>query len=165
MNHGITDQEWNDYIDGVATAEVKSRIQSHCAICQECWEFQELVSCSSRLLEEAGRKERRRLTPDQTQVDRMRANVMASIKSSQDSQPDNSQVRGRLDMLEMVLAPYCGTHTAVRALQSAAAQSTARTLEQVNADNWEPFLERLTAIAAAVVGDTFASLVREQGRL
>jgi hypothetical protein len=164
MNHGISDQEWNDYIDGIAVAEVSNRIQSHCAVCQECWEFHELISCSSRLLEEASLSERRRFEMDRSQIDRMRANVLAAINSGKES-ADKSQVKGRLDMLEMVLAPYCGTHAAARALQSAAAQSTARTLEHVTADNWEPFLERLTAIAASMVGDTFANLVWERGRL
>jgi hypothetical protein len=165
MNHGIGDQEWNDYIDGIATVEVTNRIQSHCAVCQECSEFHELISCSSRLLEEASLTERRRFEMDRSQIDRMRANVLVAISSGGKSTADKSQVKGRLDMLEMVLAPYCGTRAAARALQSAAAQSTARTLEHVTADNWEPFLERLTAIAASMVGDTFANLVWERGRL
>jgi len=165
MNHGISDQEWNDYIDGVAIAEVSNRIQSHCAVCQECWEFHELISCSSRLLENAGLTERRRFEMDRLQIDRMRASVLAAINPNKKAMADKSHVRGRLNMLEMVLAPYCGTHAAALALQSAAAQSTARTLEHVTADNWEPFLERLTAIAASMVGDTFANLVWERGRL
>jgi len=165
MNHGITDQEWNEYIDGTAAADVTRRIQAHCAACLECWEFYEQMSCSNRILQDAGHDARRRFTVDQKQIKRLLTNVIAAIRSDEGGFLDPQHVKGRLDMLETVFAPFCGSRAAVRALESAAAQSTACTLEQITEDNWEPFLERLTAIAAAMVGDTFASLVWEQGRL
>jgi hypothetical protein len=164
MNHGISDQEWNDYIDGIAAAEVCNRIQSHCAVCEECWEFHEQISCSALLLQEAGNEARLFFTLKESHVDQLLTNVLAAIRDESGSL-DHFYVKGRLDMLETVFAPFCGSQTAVRVLRSAAAQSRARTLEQITEDNWEPFLERLTAIAAAMVGDTFANLVWEQGRL
>jgi hypothetical protein len=161
MNHGITEQDWNDYIDGIATDEVRSRIQSHCAVCVECWEFYDQMSCSTLLLQEASNEVRHFFSTKESNVDRLLTNVLAAIRASDSP----LHVQGRLNMLETVFAPFCGSQNAARVLQSAAAQSRARTLEQITEDNWEPFLERLTAIAAAMVGDTFANLVWERGRL
>jgi|SRR5882724_1732829 len=165
MNHGISDQEWNDYIDGIATADVCARIQSHCAVCVECWEFSDQMSCSTQLLNEAGNDARRRFAIRHDRVNELLSNVLAAIKSDESGSLDPVHVKVRLDMLETVFAPFCGSQAAARALQSAAAQSRARTLEDITEDNWEPFLERLTAIAAAMIGDTFANLVWERGRL
>jgi hypothetical protein len=68
-------------------------------------------------------------------------------------------------MLETMLAPFWGSQAAASALQTAAKNSPARTLEQVTPHNWKEFLERLTAIAAAICGETFAGLVWERGQL
>jgi anti-sigma factor RsiW len=76
-----------------------------------------------------------------------------------------AELRGRLDTLETVLAPMCGAQAAARVLHTAARHSPARSLADVTHENWEPFMERLTAITAAMCGDTFASLVWERGQL
>ena len=165
MTHGITDQDWNDYIDGIATADVRDRIQSHCAVCAECWEFYDQMSCSTSLLQEAGNDVRRHYTLEDNRLNQLLGNVLAAIRSDESAVFGSVHVKGRLDMLETVFAPFCGSQAAARALQSAAAQSRACTIEQITEDNWEPFMERLTAIAAAMVGDTFANLVWERGRL
>jgi hypothetical protein len=49
-------------------------------------------------------------------------------------------------------------------LHAAAKNSPARSLERVTTDNWDPFLEKLTAIAAAMCGESFAGLIRERGQ-
>ena len=165
MNHGILDQEWNDYLDGKVTAEVCYRIDAHCAVCLECSEFREQMSCATQLLTEAANEARRRFTLKEKQIDHLLGGILTRIRTNGFDSEGESRIKGRLDMLETVLAPFCGTQIAARALHSAAAQSSARTLEDINQDNWEPFLERLTDIAAAMCGDTFASLVWERGQL
>jgi anti-sigma factor RsiW len=83
-----------------------------------------------------------------------------SFKSGADASP----VRERLDRLESVMAPMCGSRTALRALQAAALGSPARSLEKVTRDNWTPFLTSLTSIAAVMCGETGAHLVWESGQ-
>jgi hypothetical protein len=73
-------------------------------------------------------------------------------------------VRKRLDELAVIMAPMCGSQTAERALRAAAQVSPARTLEQVNADNWTPFLSSLKSIATVMCGETGAHLVWERGQ-
>lgn len=164
MKHGISDEEWQDYLDGRGTAEARDRIEAHLTECLSCWEFYEQMLSATQALSEASKEARRHLTLTESSVHRMWQGALAQLQIEQ-AQAAQSQVRGRLETLVKVLAPFCGTQAATRALQAAAKHSTARSLEQVTHDNWEPFLERLTAIAAAMCGDTFAVLVRERGQL
>ncbi len=50
-------------------------------------------------------------------------------------------------------------------METAAQHSPALSLADVTTENWEPFLERLTKLAAALCGDTFARLIWERGQL
>jgi hypothetical protein len=162
MKHGITEQEWNDYLDGGAALPVRDRIEAHLTGCLSCWEFYEQMSGATAALDAAGEEARRELTLEDRQLHRMLRGVFAEIRSEAQT---TTQLQGRLNSLETVLAPFCGTQVAARALQTAALHSPARSLEKVTQANWEPFLERLTAIAAALCGDTLATLLREQGQL
>lgn len=164
MNHGITEQEWNDYLDAGATAPVRDRIEAHIAGCLSCWEFYEQMAGATEALHVAGDEARRMLTLEDRQFHRMLRGVFAELHEEAET-TTTQPLQGRLDSLETTLTPFCGTQVAARALQAAAQHSPARSLEKVTQANWEPFLERLTAIAAAMCGDTLATLLREQGQL
>ncbi len=164
MKHGISDQEWIDYIDSRATAEVSDRIVAHITGCMSCWEFYEQISCSTQALREAGEEARQQLTLGDRQLHRLLRGVFSHLRNDEAVVTGHAQVRGRIDRLETVLVPFCGAQVAARALHTAAKDSPANSLEQVTHENWEPFMERLTRITAAICGDTFASLIRETGR-
>jgi hypothetical protein len=117
-----------------------------------------------RDLKDAADEARARITPEDWQLHRMLSGVFARIRADESKAVLHPQVRGRLSRLETVLAPFCGPQAAVCALQAAARNSPAASLDQVTLDNWGAFLERLTAIAAAMCGETFAGLVRESGQ-
>jgi hypothetical protein len=119
------------------------------------------MSRTDEALGEAGEEARRQLTLDDRQLHRLLRGTFARMRREQGL--PQSQVRGRLTRLETVLTPFCGAQAAARALHAAARHSPASSLDRVTHDNWEPFLERLSVIAAAMCGETFASLVREQG--
>ena len=163
MKHGITEQEWNEYLDACTTAPARDRIEAHIAGCLSCWEFYEQMSGATEALHTAGEEARRTLTLEDRQLHRMLRGVFAELR--REEALTVTPVQGRLNSLEITLTPFCGTQVAVRALQAAAQHSPARSLEKVTQANWEPFLERLTAIAAAMCGDTLATLLREQGQL
>jgi len=163
MKHGISELEWNDYLDQCAAQDVCDRIEAHLIGCLECWEFYEKMSRATRELLDAAEEARAGITPEDRQLHLMLSGVFARIRA-QKTFTVHPQVKGRLNRLETVLAPFCGPQAAVCALQAAARNSPATSLEQVTLDNWGPFLERLTAIAAAMCGETFAGLVRESGQ-
>ena len=163
MKHGITELEWNDYVDRSAPQEVCDRIEAHLIGCLECWEFYEQISRATRELIEAAEDARQRITPADQQLHAMLSGVFSRIRTA-DTAASVHQVKRRLSRLETVLAPFCGPQAAVRALHAAARNSPASSLERVTLDNWGPFLDKLTAIAAAMCGETFAGLVRESGQ-
>jgi hypothetical protein len=165
MKHGISDEEWNEYLDGGATAATRDRIEAHIAGCVSCWEFHGRMSAVTRALGEAAEEARHALPLDDPQLHRMLRGVFAEIRNGEASLAPQSDVQQQLDSLETVMAPYCGPRAATRVLHTAARHSPARSLGAVTHANWEPFLRRLTAIAAAMCGDTFASLVWERGQL
>jgi hypothetical protein len=161
MGHEITDLEWNDYFDGTANEALRARIEAHIVACLECWEFHQEMVCAIRVLNQACEEARRGLAVEDSHLRVELDRLLAQLHS------DNRRhvpVQGRLNLLETVLAPYFGAGATERALQVAAKNSPARSLEHVTTDNWEPFLERLTAIAAAMCGETFAGLVWERGQ-
>jgi hypothetical protein len=73
-------------------------------------------------------------------------------------------IQQRLDALAEVMAPMCGSQTAIKALRAAAQVSPARSLESVTEDNWTSFLSSLKPIAAVMCGETGARLVWESGQ-
>src|SRR5215472_15592227 len=165
MKHGISELDWNDYLDRCAPQEVCDRIETHLIGCLECWEFYERLSNGTREVQDAADDARARITIEDRQLHRMLSGVFAQVRAAAEPNADlHPQVKGRLSRLETVLAPFCGPRAAVCALQAAARNSPAASLDQVTLDNWGPFLERLTAIAAAMCGETFAGLVRESGQ-
>lgn len=164
MKHGIAEAEWNDYLDGGATPEVRDRIEAHLFGCLECWEFYDRLAGATRNLGAAGEEARQRLTLEDRRLHAMLRGVFAQLQEGAPVGATQTQVQRRLSLLEKVLAPFCGPHAAVRALHAAAQNSPARSLERLTTENWEPFLKKLTAIAAAMCGESFASLVWERGR-
>jgi len=164
MKHGIAELEWNDYLDGRATDEVRDRIEAHLIGCLECWEFYEQMSGATQELLEAGEEARQGLTLEDRQLHAMLRGVFARLGTTEAGAAAPSCVQGQLNLLETVLAPFCGTQAAVSALHAAAENSPAHSLDRVTPDNWEPFLKKLTAIAAAMCGETFAGLVWESGQ-
>jgi hypothetical protein len=165
MKHGISELDWNDYLDRCAPQEVCDHIETHLIGCLECWEFYERMSSATQDLHDAAEDARARVTIEDRQLHRMLSGVFAQARAAAEPNPDlHPQVKGRLSRLETVLAPFCGPRAAVCALQAAARNSPAASLDQVTLDNWAAFLENLTAIAAAMCGETFAGLVRESGQ-
>jgi predicted anti-sigma-YlaC factor YlaD len=160
MDHGITDLEWIAYLDGDAPVEVRDRIEGHLTGCLVCWEFYERTVSATRSLDAAGQDVRRLILVEDARLHRMMRAVFSDLQAE-----TTISLQDKLDTLENVLAPICGAQTATQVLRSAAMNSPARTLAEVTRENWEPFLERLRAIIAAMCGDTCARLVWEQGRL
>ena len=164
MKHGISELEWNDYLDGRAAPEVRDRIEAHFLGCVECWEFYEQMSGATQKLLEACEEARQVLTFEDWHLHAMLRGVFTRIRTPDSGSAVNPQVQGQLNMLETVMAPFFGTQTAVNALHAAAKNSPARSLEQVTPDNWEPFLKNLSSIAAEMCGETLAGLIWERGQ-
>jgi predicted anti-sigma-YlaC factor YlaD len=164
MNHGITPNEWERHLDGSLPIEDQDRIEAHLIGCLPCWEFHQRMATLHAQLQTAGEAKRDQFAlSDEKLRDGLR-NVYARIHAHHTNANVNS-VQQRLNELEALMTVFCGTQTAMKAMQAAAQQSPAKKLPRVSQENWEAFLKRLTAIAHVLFGNTGARLVFESGRL
>jgi Putative zinc-finger len=159
MPHEITPELWEDYLEGALAAPERSRIDTHlrdCAVCREL--AAQLTNFTVRLHGAAGRFDAVPLVRTE-KLDAAWQAMLVRLKA------DDTPVQQRLDELEAAMAVLCGSHTAARALQAAAAESPARSLTRLTRENWEPFLQSLLAIVQALCGRTGARLILESGQL
>lgn len=165
MNHGITPEHWEAYVAGTLAADERDRIEAHLIGCLSCWEFHERLARLTAQLEADGMLLRHRypLSNESLQVG-LRA-TYARLCASQETPAAPHSIQQRLQELEAVMTVFCGAQTAVNALQTAAERSPAHSLKQITRENWEPFLQRLSALAHVLCGRTGARLVFESGRL
>lgn len=164
MNHGFTPNDWERHLDGSLSAKDQDRIEAHLIGCLPCWEFHQRMATLHAQLQTAGEAKRDQFAlSDEKLRDGLR-NVYARIHAHH-SNANINPVQQRLDELEALMTLFCGTQTAMKAMQAAAQQSPANGLPQVSLDNWEAFLKRLTTIAHVLCGRTGARLVFESGRL
>lgn len=166
MNHGISEKEWNDYLEGQLDDESRDRVEAHMIGCLTCWTFHEQMALMNHALRRAGEEMRISLAlQDEKLYDGMRG-VFARIQEMEQdaAAPSQNSIQQRLSELAAVMAPMCGALTALEALRAAARVSPAHSLERVNADNWTPFLTSLTSIATVMCGETGAHLVWESGQ-
>ncbi|HMV47551.1 MAG TPA: zf-HC2 domain-containing protein [Blastocatellia bacterium] len=164
MRHGINEENWENYLDGKLPPEERDRIEAHIIGCVACWEFQQrMLALNARLREVGAAMDRSHVLSDEQLSAGLRG-VYAMICAGRDAAAPPTPVQQRLDELAAVMTVFCGTQAAASALQTAAQRSPARSLKQVTRENWEPFLQRLSAIAHVLCGRTGAHLVWESGR-
>ncbi len=165
--HGITEQEWMDYLDQRLAGSAYARIDAHLASCHKCREFQERMLRTEKSLAVAGVELKRGQPLDDEQLNLGLAKILARILDAEAKQQGLSRhaIQERLNNLEELLALMCGSWTAVNALRLAAEGTLVSSLDKLTQDNWPSFLNRLSSIAAVFCGEAGAKLVSEYGRL
>ena len=165
MKHGITSENWEDYLDGTIALPERDRIESHLIGCLSCWEFHErLATLTARLQTDGTMMGNRYPLSNEALQAGLRATYARICLSQSHAQPPTA-LQKRLQELEAVMTVFCGAEAAANALATAAQNSPARRLPQLSPENWEAFLQRLTRIAHVLCGITGARLVFESGRL
>jgi hypothetical protein len=164
MKHGISSENWEDYLAGNLPPEARDRIEAHLIGCVACWEFQERLAVLDERLRDAGAALESSHALSNEKLKAGLRGVYSLICASRETGAPLTPVQQRLDELEAVMTVFCGAQTATNAMQAAAQHSPARSLKQVTSENWEPFLQRLTAIAHVICGRTGAHWLLESGR-
>ncbi len=170
MFHEISEQDWENYLSDGATGDARRRIEAHLIACPECRVMIERMRQAEGQFKRAISDARRQIALGDEQVYQGLRGVFLRLVAEESEteagqQRIQQQIREQwLRALETALADLCGKHTAVRALRVAAENSPARSLERVEAGNWQPFLERLTSITQVLCGEIGAQLVGEIGR-
>lgn len=164
MNHGISENEWEGYLNATLTVAQRDRVDAHLIGCVPCWELHQRMAALDAQLREAGEAKRDGFPLSDEKLQAGLRNVFARIHA-QHTAATPDLVQQRLDELEVVMTVFCGTQAAASALQTAAQRSPAKSLKELTRENWEPFLQRLTAIAQVLCGRTGATWLLESGRL
>jgi len=166
MTHLFSEEEWINYIDGRIDDEARDRIEAHIIGCLSCWEFYERMATATRALTACGAGLRAAFALQDRRLNAGLRAVFAKINETEAAMRDRPlrAIQQRLDALAEVMAPMCGSQTAIKALRAAAQVSPARSLESVTEDNWTSFLSSLKPIAAVMCGETGARLVWESGQ-
>jgi len=169
MIHGFSEQDWNDYIEGLADEPLRDRIEAHLIGCWDCWDFHVQMAHATEALRSTGENIRTSFAlPDQA----LHAGLRGVFEKLNGVEPAMARsvaspayaIEQKLDALAAVMTPMCGSQTAINALRAAAVNSPAQSLERVTADNWPSFLNRLKSIATVMCGETGAHLVWERGQ-
>ena len=54
MIHGFSEQDWNDYIEGLADEPLRDRIEAHLIGCWDCWDFHVQMAHATEALRSTG---------------------------------------------------------------------------------------------------------------
>jgi hypothetical protein len=166
MTHVFSDEEWNDYIECQIDDETRDRIEAHLIGCLSCWEFNERIANATQALGASGAGLRAVFALQDWQLSAGLRGVFEKIGEAEAAKRDQPRrvIQQKLEALAAVMAPMCGSQTAIKALRAAAQGSPASSLELVTEDNWTPFLASLKSISAVMCGETGARLVWESGQ-
>lgn len=169
MIHGFSEQEWNDYVESLVDETTRDRIEAHLIGCISCWEFNEQLARTTQAVRTGGDRLREVFVLGDEQLHSGLRGVFEKIRQFESAElqaeePPHRAIQQKLDKLAAVMTPMCGSQTALMALQAAASESQARSLEKITADNWTPFLTSLKSIAIVMCGETGGHLVWESGQ-
>jgi hypothetical protein len=165
LKHGITEEEWEDYLAGQTTQHSRQRIDAHLVTCSSCWERYQYESPTMLALAAAAKEAKEKLVVSDERLRSMLAVVIADARSLEDVSTTRYEIRSGLHILRAILVPVFGPKAAQCAMVLAANGSVSRPFERMTRESWDAFVERLATIISIICGDIFAGLIREHGHL
>ncbi|MBI5282402.1 MAG: hypothetical protein HY858_12025 [Candidatus Solibacter usitatus] len=166
MHHGISEQQWFDYLELTIEASARRPIDAHLRGCAPCRALlDDIRAWESQVREEASRLAAAVDCPA-PEIDRLLAEVLNRIHAGQ---PAALSSGGRWSCSEAVLLlralldPICGAGASRNAISLAASQSCPPEQPRVAAGNWPLFVSNLSSAIAAVYGSATGLLVRRAG--
>jgi hypothetical protein len=165
LKHGITEEEWEDYLADQCTQHSRQRIDAHLVRCPDCWQRYQDESPTMLALAAAAREAKEKLVVTDERMRSMLAVVIANARGLEDASTTPDEISRGLHFLRTILVPVFGPNAAQCAMVLAANGSATRPLERMTLESWNNFVERLATIISIICGDVFAGLIREHGQL
>lgn len=155
MTHGLSRDEWIDYLDGGCTPEQRKGIEAHLMVCSDC---RELAACfgtvdttlqwfAQRLREDAAVQSEE---------------IAAALRKTLERTGDRG-VSAKIGMLYFLLASMCGEKVSGRVIRSAAHRAVTASSYSLKGELWPGFLDHLHSIVAPLCGEPAATLIRTRG--
>ena len=166
MNHGISEQDWIEYLDNRLLPGERGRIDEHLLTCRQCQEFERRMARTVEMLQDVGDVTRRHYVMQDEQLYVSLAKVLGRVLDVEASEKSLGRraILERLNYVEELLATMCGSWTAVNALRVAAKSSLVGSVDNLTEHNWISFLKKLTSITSVFCGDAGARLLWEYGQ-
>jgi hypothetical protein len=163
MRHGITAQEWIEYLGGTLPEQAAARIRSHVEGCAECAQLvQEQLLWHNRLTRESARMRWALELPEQ-EMARLLESTLAKVQELEAPADSVTRKRSTLDsmlLMQSLMEPIFGAGTARMAMDLAVRRSTHGNFDS---GNWPLFVTNLSEAVAAVCGSAAARLVNCAG--
>ena len=156
MKHRMTNEEWTNYLDGLASAGEQTRIEAHLSACPECHDFVARSRAVERLMKSSAARLRIAHDLRPAQITAAQRRTMMRIN-------DGSCVSVRIGALHLLLAPMCGVRTSTRAIRAAALSVSASSPRLLTEKLWPGFLNQLHLIVTSLCGEPAAQLIRQRG--
>jgi anti-sigma factor RsiW len=166
MRHGISEQDWLEFVDGTLDSGRSRKIEQHVAVCPGCAGLRaELEAWHEILREEASRLQLAIDCPED-EVDRM---LETAIERIHKLEPAGIRTCASwttaeaLMLMRSLLEPFCGVGTACATMNLAARRASAGEDGEVTGRNWPVFVSNLSEALASVCGMAAARLVDRAG--
>ena len=162
MMHGISEQEWMEYLGGTMAPAAAGRIQSHIETCPGCAELvREQRIWHDRMTKEAARVRWALELPEEDMA-RLLARTLAEIERP-GGLPEEAR-RGRTTVESMLLMqtlmePIFGAGTARMAMELAVRRSTTDPRGDLENSDWPLFVTNLSETVATFCGSAARRLV------
>ncbi len=165
MTHGITEQQWVEYIDGGLDAETRERVLTHANNCAECANLlSDLKAWRELMTVEAARLRHACALPD-NQLDDM---LTRSLERIHEAEPAALRrgldwtVREAMSLLHSLTESFGGPGTARATMDLAVLRST-DSRGEITGSNWKLFVANLSEVIDSVCGSAAARVVGRAG--
>ena len=166
MKHGISEQQWLEYIDGALPARERARVWEHIEACPECAQTLRELDGWRALISEEGARLRLSAQLPEAEIDSLLAGCLERIRAGE---PAGLRlglgwtVTEGMILLRSLMEPMCGLGTARATISLAARRSTADQQGHITERNWRIFVANLSEAIASVCGSAAGRLVSRAG--
>lgn len=165
--HGITETQWMEYLDGTLPESVCARIRSHLARCAECRSMHhQLLEWESAVAQETTRLHVA-TARNSTEIDLLAARFLENVRQNQIRPTQRAPFKPAeaVRLLRTLLDPLCGAGAARNAVQLATEQSCRAGQQDVSVPNWGLFVRNLSKNVGCVYGSPARVLIERVGSL
>jgi len=166
MPHGISEQQWIEYLDGSLNSPQSVALRDHARCCPECAEtLRELSLWREKLVEEAALV-RAAFEASPADLDRLLSASLERIRPFEPaayfSDPSWS-FREAVTLLRLLVEPFCGSGTAGATIHLAVQRSTLNGTYAHTPAAWELFVSNMSEVVSSVCGTAAGRLVNQVG--
>jgi hypothetical protein len=164
MRHGISEEQWIQYIEGCLPELEGSGVRDHASLCSECAAtLRELTLWHEKLTEEAAQV-RAAFATSPASLDHLLADSLERIRGAEAKQSTTASwsFREAAMLLRLLVEPFCGSGIAGAAISLAVRRSTVDGLPE-NTVTWTLFVSNMSETMASLCGKEAGRLVNQVG--